>query len=222
MATIDDPGSVPSTPTALPVPGLPSSGSQCGYTLIEVLVVLAIASIMAAMMIGGVRQFQSLSQLGQRVASQSVAEAVADRVADDLAGSLELPLLASGSGEQVSFMGSPHEVRFNAVVRTGFLTQKLQEVAYSMEKLADQQTLVRISLPRRLGQAERTGAEKLVMHPDVTAIAFGYMTRDAAGGAVWLDHWDRSRLPVAIRFRIDLGGTGPKQIRASRTVNMLR
>ncbi|RVH05431.1 prepilin-type N-terminal cleavage/methylation domain-containing protein [Sinorhizobium meliloti] len=221
MASIDDPGNAPSVPTALPVPGLPRSGSQCGYTLIEVLVVLAIASIMAAMMIGGVRQFRSLSQLGETLTRQSVADAVADRVADDLAGSLELPLLASGSGEQVSFMGSPHEARFNAVVRTGFLTQKLQEVAYRMEKLADQQTLVRISLPRRLGQAERTGAEKLVMHPDVTAIAFGYMTRDALGGAVWLDHWNETRLPVAIRFEIDLG-TGRKQSRASRTVNILR
>ncbi|WP_027991993.1 prepilin-type N-terminal cleavage/methylation domain-containing protein [Sinorhizobium meliloti] len=222
MATTDDLGSVPSGQTALPVPGLPSSGSQCGYTLVEVLVVLAIASIMAAMMVGGVRQFQSLSQLGERLAWQSVVDAVADRVADDLAGSLELPLLASGSGEQVSFVGSPHEVRFNAVVRTGFLTQKLREVAYSMETLGEQQTLVRVSLPRRLGQAERTGAEKLVMHPDVNAVAFRYMTRDAAGGAVWLDHWNQARLPAAIRFQIDLVGAGRKQSRASRTVNMLR
>ncbi|MQX42970.1 prepilin-type N-terminal cleavage/methylation domain-containing protein [Sinorhizobium meliloti] len=222
MASIDDPGNVCSGATALPVSGLPSSASQCGYTLIEVLVVLAIASIMAVMMIGGVRQFQSLSQLGERLTRQSVADAVADRVADDLAGSLELPLLASGSGEQVSFLGAPHEVRFNAVVRTGFLTQTLREVAYSMETLGEQQTLVRISLPRRLGQVERTGAEKLVMHPDVNAVAFRYMTRDAAGGAVWLDHWNQARLPVAIRLQVDLGGTGSKQARASRTVNMLR
>ncbi|MDW9463603.1 prepilin-type N-terminal cleavage/methylation domain-containing protein [Sinorhizobium meliloti] len=222
MATIDDPGNVSSGPTALMVPGLPSSASQCGYTLIEVLVVLAIASIMAAMMIGGVRQFQSLSQLGERLTRQSVADAVADRVADDLAGSLELPLLGSGSGEQVSLVGSPHEVRFNAVIHIGFLTQTLREVAYSMETLADQQALVRISLPRRLGEAERAGAEKLVMHPDVNAVAFRYMTRDTAGGAVWLDHWNQARLPVAIRFEIDLVGAGPKQSRASRTVNMLR
>lgn len=221
MAT-DNPGNAPSRPPALPVPGLPHSGSQCGYTLIEVLVVLAIASIMAVMMVGGVRQFQSLSQLGERLTRQSVADAVSDRVADDLAGSLELPLLGSGSGEQVSLVGSPHEVRFNAVIRTGFLTQTLREVAYSMGSLADQQTLVRISLPRRLGQVERTGAEKLVMHPHVTAIVFRYMTRDAAGGAVWLDHWDRPGLPIAIQFEIDLGGAGSTQITASRTVNMLR
>ncbi|XNY04270.1 type II secretion system protein (plasmid) [Sinorhizobium meliloti] len=222
MASIDDPGNVSSGPTALPVSGLPSSASQCGYTLIEVLVVLAIASIMAAMMIGGVRQFQSLSQLGETLTRQSVADAVADRVADDLAGSLELPLLGSGSGEQVSLVGLPHEIRFNAVVRTGFLTQKLREVAYSTERLADQQTLVRTSLPRRLGHAERTKAEKLVMHPDVDGVAFRYMTRDTAGSAVWLDHWNQARLPVAIRFEIDLVGAGRKQSRASRTVNMLR
>ncbi|WP_186447655.1 hypothetical protein [Sinorhizobium medicae] len=94
--------------------------------------------------------------------------------------------------------------------------------AQTEHTLGEQQTLVRISLPRPLGEAERAGTEKLVMHPDVNAVAFRYMTRDAAGGAVWPDYWNQARLPVTIRFEIDLVGAGRKQSRSSRTVNMLR
>lgn len=154
-------------------PGPLSSGARDGYTLIEVLVVLAIASVMAAMMIGGARQLQGLLRLGERSASQSVAEGVADRVADELAGALELPLLGAASAEPVSLAGSGNEVRFTAVVRTGFLSRALREVDFSMESPAGRGTLVRTSLPRRLGQDGRNkNEEKLVLHPEITGLPF--------------------------------------------------
>lgn len=204
-------------------PKSPTSGSECGYTLIEVLVVLAIAAIMAAMMVGGARQLQSLLHFGERASAQFVADAVGDRVADDLAGALELPLLGFALDEQVSLAGSKHEVRFNAVVRIGFLKRALREVAFSVEASADRPTLVRTSLPRRLGRAERaSGEEKLVLHPNITGITFRYMTRDSAGKALWLDEWSGQRLlPIAVQFQIELTDKG-KQMRASRTVSILR
>ncbi|MBB4187335.1 general secretion pathway protein J [Sinorhizobium terangae] len=204
------------------VPPTPlSSASQCGYTLVEVLVVLAIASIMAAMMIGGVRQLQGLLHQGERSATQSIVDAVADRVADDLAGALELPLLGSASDQPAAMVGSPHEVRFNAVVRTGFRKRALREVVFSVEAL--QRTLVRTSLPRRLGEAERTRrTEKHVLHPDITEITFRYMTRETNGKPAWLDDWSgRTFLPIAVQFQIELSARG-EQIKASRTVGMLR
>lgn len=222
MSTIDETCGVASEPNiSPPSPKPPSSGARDGYTLIEVLIVLAIASVMAAMMIGGVRQLQGLLRLGERSASQMVAEAVADRIADDLAGALELPLLGAASVEPVSLAGSRDELRFAAVVRIGFLTQALREVAFSIESPAGRRTLVRKLLPRRLDQdGQNRDGQMLVLHPDITAITFQYMMMDASGNAVWMDEWiGRPRLPVAVRFQIEISAKG-ERLSASRTVRM--
>ncbi|KSV87540.1 general secretion pathway protein J [Sinorhizobium fredii USDA 205] len=223
MATKDGPNVVASGMSISPtMPNPPSSGAKDGYTLIEVLVVLAIASIMAAMMIGGVRQLRGLLDLGERSAAHSVAEAVADHVADNLTGALELPLLGSASDEHVSLVGSRDEVRFNAVIRIGFLTRALREVAFGVKTPGGRSALVRTSLPRRLGKTERRSSEEeLVLHPDVVGITFRYMTMDLAGNTIWSDDWSgRPLLPIAVQFQIAVSTKG-EQIRVSRTVGML-
>lgn len=222
MAPID--ATAPMGVAVLPAGSKPGClGSQDGHTLIEVLVVLAIASIMAAMIIGGVRQLRGLKHLSERSAAQSVVDAVADHVADDVASALELPLLKSAPGEQVSLAGSLNEVRFNAVVRTGFRTRVLREVTLSIETPAGRRTLVRTSSARRLGQDERNrNEEKLVLHPNITGITFQYMMKDASGKAVWMNDWiGRPHLPVAVRFQVELSAEGV-EVGASRTVGMPR
>ena len=199
------------------------SCSQDGYTLIEALIVLAIASIMATMLLGGVRQIQGLLALKDRSNAQSVADAIADYVADDLAGALQLPLLATAWDEQVPMAGSSREIRFNAVVRVGFLQRALREVSFRTETPAGSPTLVRTLRLRRLGETEPTrGEEALVLHPEILGITFQYMTRDGGGNAVWSDDWNaRGELPIAVRFQIELVAKG-NQIRVSRMVGMLK
>lgn len=192
---------------------------EAGFTLVEMLVVLVLTAVMAAMMVGGIRQMQIWAQLEQRQSAQSALEAVADHMSGELAGALSLPLLERDGDEFTPMTGSSESVRFVAVIRTGFSAKALREASYSTEFSPTGATLIRKSQERRLkreGEILEVQSEELCK--GIGKLKFGYLTRDSENKMIWLDTWAKQvNLPIAVRIELADGfGLG-----VSRTVSLI-
>ncbi len=203
-----------------------SDGSQClgdaGFTLVEMLVVLVLTAVMAAMMVGGIRQMQTWAQLEKRQYAQSALEAVADHMAGELAGALSLPLLDRDGEAFIPMAGSSDSLRFVAVIRTGFSAKALRETWYSTEASPTGTILVRKSRPHRLPrQDEISQVQSEELYKGVGKLTFGYLTRNAESNMIWLDAWaTEPKLPFAVRIRISEVIEG-SELNASRTVSLI-
>lgn len=202
--------------------GFSQYSAEAGFTLVEMLVVLVLTAVMAAMMVGGVRQMQTWAQLEKRQAAQSALEAVADHMSGELAGILSLPLLARDGEELTPMSGSSDNIRFVAVIRTGFSAKTLREVAYTTESSPPAAaTLVRKSQERRLpGEDEILPVQSEELYAGIGKLRFNYLTRNADNRMTWLDTWTRkAKLPIAVRIEITKVVDG-LELNASRTVSL--
>jgi prepilin-type N-terminal cleavage/methylation domain-containing protein len=194
--------------------------AEAGFTLVEMLVVLVLTAVMAAMMVGGIRQIQTWAQLGKRQSAQSALEAVADHMSGELAGALSLPLLERDNDEFLPMTGSSGSIRFVAVIRTGFSAKALRETSYALSPTTD--TLIRKSQQHRLPrQGEILQVQSEELYKGIIKLKFAYLTRDADDKTVWLDTWVKQvKLPIAVRIELHsaIEGFG---LGVSRTVSLI-
>lgn len=202
--------------------GVSQYPGEAGFTLVEMLVVLVLIAVMAAMMVAGIRQMQTWTQLEKRQSAQSALEAVADHMSDELAGALSLPLLERDGNEFTPMKGSSDSIHFVAVIRTGFSAKSLRDASYTTEVSPTGATLIRKSRQHRLpleGEILQVQSEEL--YKGISKLKFGYLTRDAENRMNWLDAWaTQAKLPVAVRFEISAVADGV-ELKAFRTVSLL-
>lgn len=194
---------------------------EAGFTLVEMLVVLILTAVMAAMMVSGIRQMQTWTQLEKRQSAQSALEAVADHISGELSGTLSLPILDRGNDAPTPMIGAADSIRFVAVIRTGFSTKALRETSYTTEPSPAGKSLVRKSRPYRLPQQDETLQVQFdELQEGVSGLTFGYLARDG-DNAIWLDAWTKqTKLPVAVRVTISQT-VGRSELSASRTISLI-
>lgn len=177
---------------------------NAGFTLVEMLVVLILTAVMAAMMVGGIRQMQTWTQLEKRQSVQSALEAIADHISGELSGALPLPLLERDNDEFTPMIGAADSIRFVAVIRTGFLAKALRETSYTTELAQTGKILVRKSKPHRFPrQADAPQVQSEELFRGVAGLTFSYLVRDDGNAMTWLDAWTKqTRLPIAVRITI--------------------
>ena len=201
--------------------GLSPGPDDAGFTLVEMLVVLVLTAVMAAMMVGGIRQMQTWTQLEKRQSAQSALEAVADHISGELSGALSLPLLERGNDDFSPMIGAGDSIRFVAVIRTGFSAKELRETSYAIEPSLAGKTLVRKSKPHRFpqqGEVPQVQSEELSR--GITDLKFGYLTREGEK-TTWLNGWDKQvKFPVAVRITISQM-VDRSVLSASRTILLL-
>ncbi|CAN7655622.1 prepilin-type N-terminal cleavage/methylation domain-containing protein [Pararhizobium sp. LjRoot235] len=192
---------------------------EAGFTLVEMLVVLVLSAVMAAMMVGGIRQMQIWAQLEKRQSAQSALEAVADHMSGELAGALSLPLLKRDGDEFTPMTGSSDSIRFVAVIRTGFSASALREASYSTQSSPTGATLMRKSQEHRLPpEGEKLQVQSEELYKGIGKLKFGYLTRDSENKMIWLDTWAKQvNLPIAVRIEL-ADGFG---LSVSRTVSLI-
>lgn len=196
--------------------------AEAGFTLVEMLVVLVLTAVMAAMMVGGIRQMQTWTQLEKRQSAQSALEAVADHMSGELAGALSLPLLVRDGDEFAPMIGSSDSIRFVAVIRTGFSAEALREVSYATESSPTAVTLIRKSQEHRLPREDEIlPVQSEELYTGLSKLTFGYLTPNADNAMTWLDSWDKkAKLPIAVRIEISKITDG-LQVNSSRTVSLI-
>ncbi len=194
---------------------------NAGFTLVEMLVVLVITAVMAAMMVVGIRQMQAWTQLEERQSVQLTLEAVADHISGELSGALLLPLFEGENEGFTPMKGTGDSLQFVAVIRTGFSTKGLRETWYATEPSSSGQILVRKSRPHRfLQQGEVPALQTDELYDGVTRLEFDYLMRDSEDVVAWLDTWTKqTQLPAAIRITI-YRTVGRHELNASRTVSL--
>ena len=195
---------------------------EAGFTLVEMLVVLVLTAVMVAMMVNGIRQMQTWTQLEKRQTAQSTLEAVADHISGELSGALSLPILDQGNDTPTPMIGAADSIRFVAVIRTGFSARALRETSYVTEPSTAGKSLVRISRPHRFPQQGATlQVQSDELQEGVTNLKFGYLTRDGGDAMIWLDAWTKqAKLPVAVRITISQT-VGSSELSASRTIALV-
>lgn len=197
------------------------SSYEAGFTLVEMLVVLVLAAVMAAMMVSGIRQMQTWTQLEKRQSAQSALESVADHISDELSGALPLPLLERGNDKFTPMVGAADSIRFVAVIRTGFSAKALRETSYAVEPSSEGKTLVRKSKPHRFPQqGEALQVQSEEVYEGVTGLKLAYLVRPGNNSMTWLEKWaNQPKLPVAVRITI-FQIVDRYELSASRTISL--
>lgn len=188
-----------------------SDASEAGYGLVEVLVVLALVSILAATMMSATGQFGSLLRLDRKLEARLVVQRVAGHIANLLQSAETLPILDQ-LGEMTDRMvlsGGPDRVRFFATTRLGSRTQGLREITIRVDGAADQRRLMQEMAPRRIGSVS-LDRKTIELANEIVELAFAYYGPQNDGApAAWQDHWENStELPLAISVRISTRSNG--------------
>lgn len=184
----------------------PALGDDAGYTLIEMLVVLALTAVITALMATSLGNLRKIRALDDQLQQQTQLGAVAALIASDLRAALDVPLLSAEPGRQMHFEGNAHEMTFVALVRTGFLSRGLRQVRYRIREAEGRRELVRETVPYRFAHP-KDEAEKLVeiLLPDIGGFLLSWHREDDLS---WKQTWEAERqLPTDIRLRLEVAPT---------------
>lgn len=176
-----------------------------GYSLLELLVALALTAVIAAMMAQATGQLHPLRQIQARYDAQAIADRLTEVISNDLKSAIALPL--SGSDTRLPVIGSVSGIRFVAAVKTGFEEEGLREVSYALEPGAGGgKRLVRRIALRRFGAGnDREAVQTDELFDPVASVRLQYLARDDNGQTAWADSWSRpDEVPGAISIVLDI------------------
>lgn len=181
---------------------VPEADGEAGFTLVEMLVVLALAAVITTLIATSTGQFRKIRELDRGLQEQQQLDAVLDLITGDLRAALDLPLHSADPNRGLRFEGKADQMTFVAVVRTGFETRGLREVRYFTRKTNGRLELLRetkVYAASSDASPPEGVTERLL--PDIRGFALSYRKSD---GQVWEDGWAEERkLPRAVRVRID-------------------
>lgn len=188
-----------------------------GFTLLELLVSLALLAVMAATMSLVLAQLRPIKALEQRLGEAEIADAILDVVARDLQATVRLPLMEGGTTSNILVSGGPEGVAFSAVVPTGFRRSGLREVTYEVRMGDKGESVLRGLKLRRFSSQDTMEKEEIDLGR--FSLRFSYLTISEAGTRKWSDRFEEiNALPKAVRLEMK-SQASPNQ-RTSRVIVM--
>lgn len=180
---------------------------SAGFSLVEVLVSLAVFSLLASVMMFGLQQFVRVNALEKRLAAKSVLESAADFLETEISNVQKLSLSVGSASKPRFLLGSNETLRLVTLTKTGHNIQRLMETEYSLHLISNVSTLMVSQRTRRFSQ--KIDEQLRIVLKGVSKIRFRYLFVDRKGSAEWHEDWDKEqRLPKAIRFTM----TGSKSL----------
>jgi general secretion pathway protein J len=189
------------------VSGLASrSRCQAGFTLLEVVVALAILGLVMTALAGGLGFSLKASRAGERMTDDTLAIARLDGLLrHDLERALRLRT-ASSPHAPLAFTGSTESLAFTVAAPSYPTAAGLYQVSFAVLSSAGGETL---SYSRRAA-AETPAPEdaderpRALIEGTAARISFAYFD-----GKAWRDRWlDAEALPRLVRLRLADGGSG--------------
>ncbi len=175
-----------------------------GYTLIEVVVALAIFSILATLSIGLLsRTFDVKAQMSHTLTSLNHLELSIARIRHDVHQLVNRPVRDEHMNKLSAFSASSKSVYFT---RGGFISQKNTINPTGLRRVAlicQDNQLIRATWPVLDGVDVEHPYEQILVD-DLNACHFSFFD-----GRKWIDHWDgeASSFPPVFKFHFKLSST---------------
>lgn len=180
------------------------SRTDAGFTLVEVLVVLAVIGLMSGLMLAMMGQFRHLTEADHRLTDQAALKKTVDHIADLLEQAEALPLTVELDAPLFFIEANESSARLLAVAKSGAFTSGLVEIEIGLEEKNGIGRIVETISPRR---APKSGDSKVVFEllQQAERLTFSYLQKAAATGpdTVWRPDWQTAgALPAAVRVSI--------------------
>jgi general secretion pathway protein J len=188
---------------------------NCGFTLIEVLIALALSVMLVGMLSSSLHTYAISTAAGQKhIADKQLSESVYQFVGDQLRQVVPL-LLRSGRERNVLFHGDDNRITYVGHIPHHRSAGGLHRNSLVVDGLPPHQTLLfnyeRLSVDAEFDittfvESTDNGGSKTLIS-DARSIEFAYFgAKEAKEDPGWTTEWSvKDRLPQLVRLRIDNG-----------------
>lgn len=174
--------------------------NDAGFTLVEMLVSLALLSLMTVYAVSALSSLRDFNRVADRVGAQAEVEAVVRHFHDTIGDVRPIFVMDESNSPQFLFSGSPNSLEFVSASNGARETGGLYLVRYSVDK---EGTLM---VERRLLREQKSGEPNMVkLLSGVRSLKFRYYI---SGSENAVDRWDRkdvlpSNVSVVVTFESD-------------------
>lgn len=177
---------------------------EAGFTLVELLVGLALFSLLATLLFDNVRFGIKAWQLGNAHAEQFEHDLIAQDLLRRLIGNVYPMMVRDGATQQLDFEGGKDAVSFlgNAPVVAGAGGRFRYKVL--VERRQDRTDLVMSAAPELASPEGQAMARRTVLLADIDRAEFSYFGDGETGQTLqWQDSWrQRVNMPRLMRIRV--------------------
>ncbi|OWV82241.1 hypothetical protein ATY77_03115 [Rhizobium sp. R634] len=181
-----------------------SEQSEDGFTLVEMLVTLALLAALSAILLGAVAQFRPLRNLTQGADGQMELTTAAAFLETVVTDARSVYLIDAHSQKRLVFEGTEHSLHFPAVLRVGSDQIALRDISIERSEANGLISILLRNTPRRLTTAPAT--EVFTVIEDIVDVDFQYLEGTDPTGSQpprWLSQWnDPERLPYAVKITV--------------------
>ncbi|MBX5230572.1 prepilin-type N-terminal cleavage/methylation domain-containing protein [Rhizobium sp. NLR9b] len=185
-----------------------------GFTLVEMLVTLALLAALSAVMIGAITQFRPLRRLTEGADGQTEMIAAIEFLQQTIADARSVYLLTGTSEKRLAFEGTSHSLHFPTVLRVGTDQLALRDVLIELQENGGSVSIVLRDAPRRLGRAMPAPVSFSIIE-DIVDAHFEFMDApqppEGQTAPTWLNQWNRpEKMPYAVKITLEANrGTAP-------------
>lgn len=174
-----------------------AGSGEAGFTIIEMLVGLALTAIVASLLLVGITQFQPVRERNKVQTQKQELHAAADYIERVVSDHRNLALLENNP-QRAAFIGEEKRMRFVAVVSTGSDLRQLRDVSIEAINIGGKLSLQQQVRPRRLS-SDQSMAETTAVISGLSGVQFEYLNPEGN----WSDYWPASQqFPAAIRVTL--------------------
>jgi prepilin-type N-terminal cleavage/methylation domain-containing protein len=196
--------------------------SEHGFTLVEMLVVLAVTGLMSGLMLVMMGQFRSIIKVDSSISEQAALQKTANYIAAQVEQTQALPLDLNQDGTVQFLQSQGNTLRFLAVSNRSDANYGLLEYSYGIEGADGTNKLVEVRRPRRLNVRD-AAPNKITLLENITNLSFSFLQTASTDAAptgddkpTWLANPPTGPdLPAAIRIVIEKQRNGEDKIQAS-------
>lgn len=179
------------------------NANEQGFSIIEVLVALALVSVLSGLFIGSIGQVRSIILTTSKIDADVELAALTNYLSGTLERVRLLPLLSERSTQGAALTGAIKDLKFVGIDRIGSEDFALREIHFLTRRgRAGNLELVQASHPRR---SSAVNSPLITPLAEIDDIEFEYRANDG-----WRRDWSEARPPLAVKVTVTLTRKGQR------------